>query len=104
MEDLPHPQTSIDVKLDYMQRDVREMKADIKDIKQDFVSRREFVENTNNIKKEFTDANTLIREEFLSAVEAIKTDIALPKKIIYGMIGVIILAVFGAIIELVIRR
>lgn len=104
MEDTIPKQSSADVKLDYMQRDIHEIKGDVKDIKNDYVSRREFTDSNTNLKKEFSDANTLIRQEFLDAVKDVKNDIALPKKIIYGGVTVIVLAVLGAIIELVIVR
>lgn len=103
MENPVPAQSSIDVKLDYIQRDVREMKTKIDVIQNDFVSRREYVESTISMKKEFTDANTLIRQEFLDEVKSVKRDIALPKKIMYGLMSVIALTVLGAVLEKVIK-
>ena len=108
MEDMPSENTpafqnSTDVKLDYLQRDIREIKSDVKDIKQDFVSRREYTDGLQTVRKEFTDADILIKQGFMDAVQSIKDDIALPKKIIYGTVGLILITFLGAIIALVIK-
>lgn len=58
---------------------VGEIKVDIREIKNDFVNRREF-----------NDALGSLRQE-LSPI----------KKVVYGLIGVILLAVIGAIIQTV---
>ena len=77
----PQFQNSVDVKLDYIQRDLREMKVDIKDIKTDFVNRREFTE----------------------ALNAIRDEISPLRRIIYGIVALMGVAVFGAIFKLVIK-
>jgi len=80
-EAAPQFQNSVDVKLDYIQRDLREMKSDIKDIKTDFITRREFNEGIKDIEKDVT---------FL-------------QKIVYGAVGLMCIAVLGGIFKLVIR-
>lgn len=58
---------------------VTEIKTDIREIKQDFVSRREF-----------NDGLTAVRDE-----------IGLLKKIVYGGVGLILVAVVSALVRLV---
>lgn len=58
---------------------VSEIKNDIKDIKNDFITRREFTEGLGTVRDE----------------------LAPMKKFIYGLIAVVMLAVLGAIINLV---
>lgn len=61
---------------------ISEIKTDIKEIKSDFVNRREFNE----------------------ALASLREEIAPMKKFVYGLIGVVLLAVLGAIINLVIMN
>jgi hypothetical protein len=58
---------------------ITEIKSDIREIKADFVSRREFNDG----------------------LASVRAEIALPKKLVYGMVAVILLAVIGAIVQLV---
>lgn len=51
----PQFQNSVDVKLDYLQRDLREVKADVKDIKNDSISRREYTDGLNTIRGQFAE-------------------------------------------------
>lgn len=76
------PNSALNVKLDYIQRDVTEIKGDIKDVKKDYISRREF-----------TDALTALRDE-----------IAPLRKFVYAIISVFGVAVIGAILSLVLKR
>jgi len=80
-EATPQFQNSVDVKLDYIQRDIRAMAVDIKDIKTDFISRREFVE----------------------AIKDLEKDITFLQKIVYGAVALMCIAVLGGIFKLVIR-
>lgn len=52
---LPQFQNSVDVKLDYIQRDIRDIKSDVSTIKNDFVTRREFVDGMKNLRDEIPD-------------------------------------------------
>lgn len=61
---------------------ISEIRQDIKEIKLDFVNRREFTE----------------------ALETIRLEIAPMRKFIYGLIAVVLLAFIGAVINLVIMR
>jgi hypothetical protein len=61
---------------------VTEIKTDIREIKNDFVSRREF-----------NDGLTAVREEITPI-----------KKVVYGMVGLILLAVVGAIVQTVLTN
>lgn len=57
-------QSSVDVKLDYIQRDIRLIQKDIGDIKNDNISRREFNGAMENLKSQIpneTDHETRIR-------------------------------------------
>lgn len=80
---------------------IGEIKVDIKEIKSDFVNRREFNDTIVSLRKESEDANKLIKQEFVDAIKSVKEDIAIPKKIIYGGISFILIAVLGAMIGLV---
>lgn len=77
----PQFQNSVDVKLDYIQRDVRQIQVDISVIRNDFVSRREFTE----------------------AIKELKETVAFLQKIIFGFIGLIVVGVLTAIFKLVIK-
>lgn len=78
MTDVIQPtQTSVDVKLDYIQRDIR----DIKDGLKDNVNRREYNEALTDLRK----------------------DIAFLQKIIYGFIALLVVSVMGAVFKLVIK-
>lgn len=92
------PQSTADVKLDYLRQDIREIKSDVKDIKADFVSRREFTEGLNDIRsqlepmrKDINDTNKLASDTLINY----KTD----KARIWVAIAVL-LALGGTIITL----
>lgn len=74
-------QNSVDVKLDYIQRDIREIKSDITVVKNDFVNRREFTEGLNEVRSE---------------IEPLK-------KILYGSIALGGTIILGAIFKLVLE-
>lgn len=78
MTDVISPtQTSVDVKLDYIQRDIRDIKDGLKD-------------NVN-------------RREYNEALADLRKDIAFLQKIIYGFIALLVVSVMGAIFKLVIK-
>lgn len=80
-QEQPQFQNSVDVKLDYLQRDIREIKSDVKDIKSDFINRREFNEALTDVRK----------------------DVAFIQKIVYGAVGLICIGVIGGLLKLVIK-
>lgn len=50
MSDIEQPPNSaLNVKLDYIQRDINEIKGDVKDMKKDYVSRREFSDSLKDL-------------------------------------------------------
>lgn len=69
----------LEVKLTYISKDIGEIKTDIKEIKSDYVSRREFTDG----------------------LETIRGEIAPLKKIVYGLITLVMIAVLGAVVNLV---
>lgn len=75
------PNSALDVKLDYIQRDIREIKGDIKEIKNEYVPHREFEE----------------------AIKVIKDDISYYKKLLYGVFAVFATAIATAIAKLIIK-
>jgi len=77
----PQFQNSVDVKLDYLQRDMREIKGDIKDIKNDFINRREFTEGLNEVRNQ----------------------IAPIRKALYWAAAVVGASILGALLRLVIQ-
>lgn len=79
----PQHQTSVDVKLDYIQRDIREIKGDVSLMKNDFVSRREFTEALNSLKAEIV---------LLKSIEAAPTFWGRNQdKIIWGAVGIVLM-------------
>lgn len=76
------PNSALDVKLDYLQRDVREIKSDIKEIKNDYVARREFNETIKDVR------------------ESIKP----LKQFVYGIITIMGVAIIGALLNLILKR
>jgi elongation factor P--beta-lysine ligase len=71
---------------------VTELQVDVKEIKNDFINRREFTEQVQALKLEYD-------EKF----KTLKETVELLWKIIYSIFGVIGLTVLGAIIKLVIK-
>lgn len=65
-----------------IKNDVKEIRLDIKDIKNDFVSRREFTDGLETVRQELSPL----------------------KKFIYGLIAVVLLAFIGAVINLVLMK
>lgn len=63
----PQFQNSVDVKLDYIQRDIRDIKGDINTIKNDFINRREFTEGLNALRAQIP--NETDHEKRLRALE-----------------------------------
>jgi hypothetical protein len=80
--DQPQFQTSVDVKLDYIQRDITKIQLDIGIIKNDFVSRREFKEGLTEIRNEYGPI----------------------KKVLYWIMGAIGLTVVGALMKLILIK
>jgi len=99
----PNGQSVTDVTLGYIQRDISKIEKNIADMKMDVVNRREFNDGLTALKKEVYDADKLIKEEFTSVVRGLQQDINLPKKIIFTAVGLILLAVFGALIAMVVK-
>lgn len=80
MEEQP-PNSALDVKLDYIQRDIGEIKKDMKEIKADYIIRREFNE----------------------ALKDIRTQLAFFQKIVYAIFSVMGLAIAGGLFKLIIK-
>lgn len=76
----------LEVKLDYIQKAVTSIQIDVKDIKNDYISRREFTEALSAVRREF--------EEQVSPV----------RKFVYGIISVLGVAVLGGLINLLINK
>ncbi len=76
------PNSTLNVKIDYIQRDIQEIKQVVKEIQSDFVSRREFNES----------------------LKAIRDEISPLKRFIYGIITVIGVAVVGALLNLILKK
>lgn len=82
MTDIEQPSNSaLNVKLDYIQRDINEIKADVKDIKKEYVSRMEFNE----------------------AMKSMREEIAPLKKFVYAIISILGVAVIGALLNMVLK-
>lgn len=75
------PNSALNVKLDYIQRDINEIKGDVKDIKKDYVSRMEFIET----------------------IKVIKEDLSSHKKLVYGLISILGVATVGAIVQAIMK-
>ena len=71
---------------------VNEMKADIKEIKNDFVSRREH-----------SDSLKAAKDEAAKATQAVKDEIQPLKKFVYGVISIMGAIILGAILNQVIK-
>lgn len=95
----PQFQTSVDVKLDYIQRDISKIELNIQKIQGDVIGRREFTDSMAALRKEFNDANLQLKTEFIDAVKGVKKDISLPNKILYGAVGLILVAFMTVIIQ-----
>ncbi len=81
MPDEQPPNSALDVKLDYIGKDITEIKTDIKEIKSDYIIRREFNE----------------------ALKDIRLQLAFFQKIVYSVFAVMGLTVLGALFKLIIK-
>jgi uncharacterized coiled-coil DUF342 family protein len=72
---------------------ISEIKSDIKDIKADVVTRREFNDTVNTLRKESGEAVTDIRKSLSDA-----------KKLMWGAISAVGIVLLNAILKLVIKQ
>lgn len=66
---------SVDIKIEYLKSDIEEVKSDIKYIKSEFLTRREFIDIFDPV-----------------------------KKVVYGLVSLILISVVGAVISLIIIK
>ena len=93
MSDIETPPNSVlEVKLDYIQRDIKVIKDDVKEMKADYVTRREFDNNLKEV-SDTSKARFLINEKNIDMLLSYV-------KWIVGIVGV---AIIGAILKLVIK-
>lgn len=90
--DLPSNST-LDVKLDYITRDIREIKADVKEMKSDYVSRREFDAGLKDLEIKFLSADKIIEEKINPLA-----------KVVYAGIGLICVGVVGSLLSLILIK
>lgn len=76
------------VKLDYIQKDISTIKADVKEIKADFISRREFETQMKDIDAKFT-----------AAIKVNEDKTVFISRIVYSVISVLAMATLTAIIK-----
>ena len=82
---------------------ITEIKGDIKDIKTDGVSRREFTDALMVLRREYKEADLLLATQLTKGLEVVRNDISPLKKVMYGLMGTIGLAVIGALLKLIIK-
>jgi hypothetical protein len=92
MSDQPS-NSALEVKLDYLQRDIREIKSDVKEIKNDYVSRREF-------ESRFLESDNSVTERF----KPIKEDVSFLKKVVYSTAALIISTLLIAAINFFVNK
>lgn len=80
------------VKLDYIQKDLNAIKEDIRDIKNENITRREF-----------NEALVVIRREAETENKILKDSLALVWKVIYSLAALFLIAIAQSIIKLVIK-
>lgn len=90
-EDNPTNST-LDVKLDYIQRDIRVIKDDVKEMKGDYISRREFGDKSKELDEKFS-TRSLTNEDRVKDLY----------KIVYWVISIIGLSFLGAVVNLIIK-
>lgn len=71
---------------------ISEIKGDMKEIKNDFVNRREFNEGIKSVREEADAAN-----------KAVKADIQPLKKFVYGVISIMGAVILGALLNQIIK-
>lgn len=92
MPDEQPPNSALDVKLNYMQKTMDEIKTDVKEIKNDYIIRREF-----------NDGIKLIQEKYELEIGQLKRDIGFLRKVIYSFFGSLGLAFLGAVFALIFK-
>jgi 3-dehydroquinate dehydratase len=80
----------LEVKLDYLQKDITAIRVDVKEMKSDVIFRREFNEAMVTLRKEH-EASLTLRDDRIEALEKAKTRTAGILWAIAGSIGLIFL-------------
>jgi hypothetical protein len=80
-----------------------EMKVDIKEIRSNSVPRTEHTESLQAVRREFANGDERIKSDFNEGIQSVRKDIALLQRIVYGAVGLILVAFFGGLIALVIN-
>jgi len=87
------PSNSIlELKLDYIKKDIEIIKSDVKEIKSDFISRREFENQTK-------DSDEKYQAQFATVLEKV----TLLNRVLYWTVGALASAVVVSLIKLVIK-
>lgn len=76
---------------------IGEIKQVIKEIQNDAVSRREFNESSLAIRRDYGIADKTLEHEFTEALSPIK-------RLMYGLVGTVLLGVLGALLKLVVLK
>lgn len=84
--------STLDVKLDYIQRDLNVIKSDVKEMKGDYISRREFGDKTKELE-----------DKIIARLESNDEKLKDLFKMVYWVIGTVCLAVIGSIMRLIIK-
>lgn len=92
MAELSPTNAALEVKLDYIQRDISVIKTDIKEIKNDYVSRREFDNKITEVQNSFNERMTEITDK-----------VTLLNKVLYGIVGLLGTTAIISLFKLIIK-
>lgn len=95
--------STIDVKLNYIQRDLNVILADVKEIKKDYVTRREFENSTKNSEAKEVLKNNELDEKTATRFTVVEKQVNTLYKVVYWIIGLSGTAIAGAIYKLILR-
>jgi len=104
MEINDQPTNSIlELKLDYITKDIKEIKADIKEMKGDYLSRREFEEKSKSTEDKCIVRIKELDEKRESGFEYLREKVTFLTKLVNGIATTVGLALLGALLKLLIK-
>lgn len=83
----------LSTKLDYIQKDITTIKGDIREIKSDFITRREHETSVKDL-----DSRYQIQ------ISDINNKVSFLNKVLYSLVGLLVTATIGAVLKLIYKQ
>ena len=92
MQDESPTNSVLEVKLDYIQKDINVIKSDVKDIKNDYISRREFGVSNKDLEEKLSERISVVNDKANQH-----------SKVIWGVVTALLLMIASAIGKLIFK-